>query len=131
MAQYKCFYYYYSPVLDVDYSPTGKEFVSGSYDKSVRIFPCETSRSRYWISNLLIYFIILELYIHILEVAIIHVTFILYFLIKFFIFISTTYLNNKFPDIFIHNSFNFTLIFLPWSHHCFDCIICIVLFIFY
>ena len=36
-----------SAVLDVDYSPTGKEFVSGSYDKSLRIFPCETSRSRY------------------------------------------------------------------------------------
>ncbi|KAK2161137.1 hypothetical protein NP493_1602g00015 [Ridgeia piscesae] len=35
-----------SAVLDVDYSPTGKEFVSGSYDKSLRIFPCETSRSR-------------------------------------------------------------------------------------
>lgn len=27
-----------SAVVDVDYSPTGQEFVSGSYDKSVRIF---------------------------------------------------------------------------------------------
>lgn len=25
-------------VLSVDYSPTGKEFVSGSFDKTVRIF---------------------------------------------------------------------------------------------
>lgn len=25
-------------VLDVDYSPTGKEFVSGSYDRTIRIF---------------------------------------------------------------------------------------------
>lgn len=25
-------------VVDVDYSPTGREFVSGSYDKSIRIF---------------------------------------------------------------------------------------------
>ena len=24
--------------MDVDYAPTGKEFVSGSYDKTVRIF---------------------------------------------------------------------------------------------
>ncbi|CAH1772969.1 unnamed protein product [Owenia fusiformis] len=35
-----------SAVLDVDYSPTGKEFVSGSYDKSIRIFPIEKGRSR-------------------------------------------------------------------------------------
>ncbi|CAK8684107.1 unnamed protein product [Clavelina lepadiformis] len=33
-------------VLDVDYAPTGKEFVSGSYDKSIRIFPVNGSRSR-------------------------------------------------------------------------------------
>lgn len=25
-------------VIDVDYSPTGKEFVSGSYDKTIRIY---------------------------------------------------------------------------------------------
>ncbi|XP_054721180.1 DDB1- and CUL4-associated factor 13-like isoform X2 [Uloborus diversus] len=35
-----------SAVLDVDYSPTGKEFVSGSYDKTVRIFPLNSGRSR-------------------------------------------------------------------------------------
>lgn len=33
-------------VLSVDYSPTGTEFVSGSYDKSVRIYPVESMRSR-------------------------------------------------------------------------------------
>ncbi|XP_072266907.1 DDB1- and CUL4-associated factor 13 [Pyxicephalus adspersus] len=35
-----------SAVLDVDYSPTGKEFVSSSFDKSIRIFPVESGRSR-------------------------------------------------------------------------------------
>ena len=35
-----------SAVMDVDYSPTGKEFVSGSFDKSVRIFPSDKGRSR-------------------------------------------------------------------------------------
>jgi len=38
-----------SAVLDVDYSPTGKEFVSGSYDHTIRIFPfdlLERNRSR-------------------------------------------------------------------------------------
>lgn len=33
-------------VIDVDYSPTGKEFVSGSYDKSIRIFEVHKGRSR-------------------------------------------------------------------------------------
>lgn len=33
-------------VIDVDYSPTGKEFVSGSYDKSIRIFEITKGRSR-------------------------------------------------------------------------------------
>jgi len=33
-------------VLDVDYSPTGQEFVSGSYDKTIRIFPAKSNRSR-------------------------------------------------------------------------------------
>ena len=33
-------------VLDVDYSPTGQEFVSGSFDKTVRIFRREDGRSR-------------------------------------------------------------------------------------
>lgn len=36
-----------SAVLDVDYSPTGREFVSASFDKSIRIFPVDKSRSRY------------------------------------------------------------------------------------
>ncbi|GFS84587.1 DDB1- and CUL4-associated factor 13 [Nephila pilipes] len=35
-----------SAVTDVDYSPTGKEFVAGSYDKTVRIFPLHSGRSR-------------------------------------------------------------------------------------
>jgi len=33
-------------VLDLDYSPTGKEFVTGSYDKTVRIFKTTEGRSR-------------------------------------------------------------------------------------
>ena len=33
-------------VLDVDYSPTGREFVSGSYDRTVRIFPVDRGQSR-------------------------------------------------------------------------------------
>lgn len=33
-------------VLDVDYSPTGVEFVSGSYDKTIRIFKVDSGRSR-------------------------------------------------------------------------------------
>lgn len=33
-------------VTSVDYSPTGKEFVSGSYDKTVRIYEVEKSNSR-------------------------------------------------------------------------------------
>lgn len=35
-----------SAVLDVDYSPTGREFVSGSYDRSVRIFKYDGGHSR-------------------------------------------------------------------------------------
>lgn len=35
-----------SSVMDVDYSPTGKEFVTGSYDKTVRIFPLDKGHSR-------------------------------------------------------------------------------------
>lgn len=35
-----------SAVLDVDYSPTGKEFVSASFDKTIRIFPKDCNRSR-------------------------------------------------------------------------------------
>ena len=33
-------------VMDVDYSPTGREFVSGSYDKTIRIFEVNKGRSR-------------------------------------------------------------------------------------
>lgn len=35
-----------SSVLDVDYSPTGHEFVAGSYDRSIRIFGRNSSHSR-------------------------------------------------------------------------------------
>ncbi|MBN3314710.1 DCA13 factor, partial [Atractosteus spatula] len=35
-----------SAVLDLDYSPTGKEFVSASFDKSIRIFPADSGHSR-------------------------------------------------------------------------------------
>ncbi|XP_055331739.1 DDB1- and CUL4-associated factor 13-like [Paramacrobiotus metropolitanus] len=35
-----------SAVLDLDYSPTGKEFVTASYDKTIRIFPVEKGHSR-------------------------------------------------------------------------------------
>lgn len=33
-------------VMSVDFSPTGQEFVTGSYDKTLRIFPYNTGRSR-------------------------------------------------------------------------------------
>ena len=32
--------------MDVDYSPTGREFVSAGYDKVVRIFPVDKYHSR-------------------------------------------------------------------------------------
>jgi WD repeat and SOF domain-containing protein 1 len=35
-----------SAVLDVDYAPTGQEFVSGSFDKSIRIFARDSGHSR-------------------------------------------------------------------------------------
>ncbi|KAG1678209.1 hypothetical protein FOA52_016146 [Chlamydomonas sp. UWO 241] len=35
-----------SAVMDVDYSPTGREFVAGSYDRSVRIFKHNGGHSR-------------------------------------------------------------------------------------
>ncbi|KAM5158447.1 DDB1- and CUL4-associated factor 13 [Mantella aurantiaca] len=35
-----------SAVLDVDYSPTGNEFVSASFDKSIRIFSVQSGHSR-------------------------------------------------------------------------------------
>lgn len=33
-------------VLDVDYSPTGREFVAASFDQTIRIFPSDKGRSR-------------------------------------------------------------------------------------
>ncbi|KAI8464516.1 MAG: WD40-repeat-containing domain protein [Monoraphidium minutum] len=35
-----------SAVIDVDYSPTGREFVAGGYDRTVRIFSFAAGRSR-------------------------------------------------------------------------------------
>lgn len=35
-----------SAVLDVDFSPTGKEFVTASFDKTIRIFNYNDGRSR-------------------------------------------------------------------------------------
>jgi WD repeat and SOF domain-containing protein 1 len=35
-----------SAVLDIDYSPTGQELVTGSYDKSIRIFKIQEGHSR-------------------------------------------------------------------------------------
>jgi hypothetical protein len=35
-----------SAVMDVDYSPTGREFVAGGYDRSVRIFVHNGGHSR-------------------------------------------------------------------------------------
>lgn len=35
-----------SAVIDVDYSPTGKEFVSASYDKTVRIYDARQVRRK-------------------------------------------------------------------------------------
>ena len=35
-----------SSVMDVDYAPTGREFVSGSYDRTIRIFPYNGGHSR-------------------------------------------------------------------------------------
>jgi WD repeat and SOF domain-containing protein 1 len=37
-----------SAVIDVDYSPTGKEFVSASYDKTVRIYDARQVRCRHF-----------------------------------------------------------------------------------
>ena len=33
-------------VLDIDFAPTGKEFVTGSFDKTIRIFPYNSGTSR-------------------------------------------------------------------------------------
>lgn len=37
---------HYLAVLDIDYSPTGKEFVTGSFDKTIRIFNSSEGKSR-------------------------------------------------------------------------------------
>ncbi|CAI0394127.1 unnamed protein product [Linum tenue] len=41
---YNLVYPYFS--MDIDYSPTGREFVTGSYDRTVRIFPYNGGHSR-------------------------------------------------------------------------------------
>ena len=33
-------------ILDIDFAPTGREFVTGSFDKTIRIFPFNGQRSR-------------------------------------------------------------------------------------
>ena len=33
-------------VLDIDYSPNGQEFVTGSFDRTIRIFPRDRAKSR-------------------------------------------------------------------------------------
>lgn len=33
-------------VIDLDYSPTGREFVTGSFDRTIRIFGYDQGRSR-------------------------------------------------------------------------------------
>ena len=33
-------------VLDIDFAPTGREFVTASFDKTIRIFPYNDGRSR-------------------------------------------------------------------------------------
>lgn len=35
-----------SAVLDIDFAPTGKEFVTSGFDKTIRIFPYNSGRSR-------------------------------------------------------------------------------------
>lgn len=35
-----------SAVMDVSFSPTGQEFATGSYDRTVRVFPHRSGRSR-------------------------------------------------------------------------------------
>lgn len=43
---YQVHYDHVAAVLDIDYSPTGKEFVTGSYDRTIRIFPHDQMHSR-------------------------------------------------------------------------------------
>ncbi|XP_055371263.1 DDB1- and CUL4-associated factor 13 [Condylostylus longicornis] len=42
----KIHYDHVSAVTDIDYSPTGREFVSGSYDRTIRIYEVHKSHSR-------------------------------------------------------------------------------------
>ncbi len=37
---------HFSAILDIDFSPTGKEFATASFDKTIRIFPFNDGRSR-------------------------------------------------------------------------------------
>ncbi|KAL9243794.1 hypothetical protein vseg_017640 [Gypsophila vaccaria] len=47
MREAKCVHQdHVSAVMDIDYSPTGREFVTGSYDRSIRIFPYNGGHSR-------------------------------------------------------------------------------------
>jgi len=62
--------------MDVDYSPTGKEFVSGSFDKTIRVFPCDRGHSRYeylFIKNCLTHDI-LAIYLRVITKQVIHTT---------------------------------------------------------
>ena len=36
----------FASVMDVDYSPTGQEFVAGGFDQSIRIFRANEGHSR-------------------------------------------------------------------------------------
>lgn len=47
LSEAKCVHQdHVSAVMDIDYSPTGREFVTGSYDRTVRIFPFDGGHSR-------------------------------------------------------------------------------------
>ncbi|XP_074280839.1 uncharacterized protein LOC141605829 [Silene latifolia] len=47
LSEAKCVHQdHVSAVMDIDYSPTGREFVTGSYDRTVRIFPFNGGHSR-------------------------------------------------------------------------------------
>lgn len=43
---FRCAQDHVGAVLSVGFSPTGREFVSGGYDRMVRIWNCNTGRSR-------------------------------------------------------------------------------------
>lgn len=47
MKEAKCVHQdHVGAVMDIDYSPTGKSFISGSYDRTIRIFDIDKARSR-------------------------------------------------------------------------------------